>query len=260
MLNQLKLFDSHCHLDMPEFEGNIDAIVSKCEEVGIGGILMPGVTKDSWRRIKQISARKPICHAALGLHPMFVEKHHEKHLHDLEMSFSLGDVVAVGEIGLDFYESKNNSELQIKYFEAQIDIAKNANLPVILHVRKAHDHVLQILKKHNFSIGGIVHAFNGSEIQAEKYINMGFKLGFGGAMTFPRAAKLHKLAASLPLESIVLETDAPDMPPATCKTPFNTPLHLYDNFRSFVSLRNEPASVLAKQTTLNVQSVLRLNS
>jgi len=259
MSNQLTLFDTHCHIDFPQFKGKVDAIVSKCEEVGIKGILIPGVTYDAWLRVRQITARQPICHTALGLHPMYMEKHQESDLHNLEMALSVGPIAAIGEVGLDFYKSGQNRDAQLKYFSAQIDIAKNANLPLVLHVRKAHDQTLQLLKKQHFSSGGIVHAFNGSESQAERYIGMGFKLGFGGAMTYPRAARLHKLAANLPLDTIVLETDAPDMPPVTCKGSYNTPLHLFDNYRHLVSLRKEAAAKIAEQTTINALSILNID-
>jgi TatD DNase family protein len=260
MSEPLALFDSHCHLDFPEFKGKVDQIIEMCEKKGIQGIFIPGVKRDGWLRIRQISARKLICHSGLGLHPLYVDEHQDIHLHDLEMALSVGLVAAIGEIGLDFYKSDTNRELQLKYFTAQVSIAKEAHLPVVLHVRKAHDEVLLQLKKLNYANGGIVHAFNGSEVQAERYMNMGFKLGFGGAMTFPRAAKLHRLASNLPLESIVLETDAPDMPPVTCKGPYNTPLHLFDNFKSLVSLRKESAEVIAKQTTLNAMAALNLET
>lgn len=255
---ELELFDSHCHIDFPQFEGKVDALVDKSKQHGIKGILIPGVIRKDWRRIRQITATHDICHTALGLHPMFISEHKESDLHDLEMALSVGPIAAIGEIGLDYYKADADRTLQMFYFKAQIEIAKNAKLPVVLHVRKAHDEVLQTLKKLHFSFGGVVHAFNGSEVQAERYISMGFKLGFGGAMTFPRAAKLHKLATNLPLESIVLETDAPDMPPVTCKLPYNTPLHLFDNLRSLVSLRSESIVEIARQTTRNVHSVLNL--
>ncbi len=258
MSNQIKLFDSHCHLDFPKFKGKVDAMVSKCEETGIGGILIPGVTREGWRRLRQISARYAICHSALGLHPMFMKEHKKSHLRDLEMALSVGPIAAIGEIGLDFYHGRSEQSEQIEFFESQVIIAKTANLPIVMHIRKAHDEVLQILKRLNFKNGGIVHAFNGSENQAERFIDNGFKLGFGGAMTYPRAAKLHKLVQNLPLASIVLETDAPDMPPVTCKLDYNTPLHLFDNFRSFISLREESPAVIAKQTTENVYAVLNI--
>ncbi|TQV71460.1 TatD family deoxyribonuclease [Aliikangiella marina] len=259
MISSHRLFDSHCHIDFPEFESKLDTFLAKAESAGIEGILIPGVKREGWRRIRQITARSAICHTALGLHPMFLEEHEEKHLHDLEMALSVGPISAIGEIGLDFYEADSNRSEQLKYFRAQIALAKDAKLPLVLHVRKAHDEVLSELRKINFAEGGIVHAYSGSENQAERYIDLGFKLGFGGAMTFTRALKIRRLAASLPLESIVLETDAPDMPPATCKAPFNTPLHLFDNFTCLVELREESASEIAKQTTENVYSVLNID-
>ena len=259
MSTELKLFDSHCHLDFPQFEGKVDQILGLCEDAGIKGIVIPGVKRDGWLKIRQITAQSPICHTALGLHPMFVDEHQESYLHDLEMALSVGPIAAIGEIGLDYYHSKANRKEQLKYFDAQLSIAKEASLPVLLHVRKAHDEVLLYLKNQNFAKGGIVHAFNGSLNQAERYIGMGFKLGFGGAMTYQRAAKLRNMASTLPLGSIVLETDAPDMPPSTCKSPYTTPLHLFDNFRCLVGLRQEAALSIGQQTTANVESVLNFD-
>jgi TatD DNase family protein len=259
MDNKITLFDTHCHLDFPQFSGNVDKLIAKAEEVGISGILIPGVKREGWRAIRQITATHGICHTALGLHPLFVDHHKKSHLHDLEMALSVGPIAAIGEIGLDYYHADSNRMMQTHFAVAQVSIAKAAQLPVVLHVRKAHDEMLKILTQLEFKEGGICHAFNGSEHQAQKYSDLGFKLGFGGAMTYPRAAKLHRLAANLPIESIVLETDAPDMPPLTCKQEHNTPLHLFDNFRSIVTLRNESAATVAKQTTVNAHAALKLD-
>jgi len=259
MTNKISLFDTHCHLDFPQFATHLDIIVAKAEETGISGILIPGVKRAGWRAIRQITATHSICFTALGLHPLFVEQHQQSDLHDLEMAMSVGPIAAVGEIGLDYYNQGTNRHSQMEFFKGQVAIAKSAALPLVLHVRKAHDEMIKTLSQLKFTEGGIVHAFNGSEHQANKYIDLGFKLGFGGAMTYPRAAKLHKLASSLPLESIVLETDAPDMPPVTCKKSFNTPLHLFDNFRSMMTLREESAGQIAMQTTINAHSALKLS-
>jgi TatD DNase family protein len=160
---------------------------------------------------------------------------------------------------LDFFLKNTDREKQQYYFEIQLHIAVEYQLPVLLHVRKAHDEIIHTLKILQFKEGGIVHAFNGSEQQAKKYIDLGLKLGFGGAMTFSRAAKLHKLAAHLPLESIVLETDAPDMPPVTCTSSYNTPLHIFDNFRYLLTLRKESPYVTAEQITQNALTLFKLN-
>lgn len=259
MPHQLKLFDAHCHLDFPEFKGKVNPLIDKCFEVGIQGMLIPGVIRSGWRRIRQLAARNKILHSALGLHPMFMHRHKVTDLHDLEIALALGTDKAVGEIGLDFYKSDTNRDDQNYLFEAQLAIATIAKLPVILHVRKAHEEVLLMLKRVKFQQGGFVHAFSGSEVQAQRYIDMGFKLGFGGAMTYLRALKLHRLASSLPLQSIVLETDAPDMPPSSCTAAHNTPLHLLDNFRFLVTLRNESALEIATQTSNNVREMLKIS-
>jgi len=258
MTDIIKLFDTHCHLDFPQFSGNLKQMVMKAEEAGIIGILIPGVKKEGWRSIRQITATYSICHSALGLHPMFVDEHKDSDLHDLEMALSVGPIAAIGEIGLDYYKANSNRQAQLSLVSAQVSIARAAELPVILHVRKAHDEMIKVISQADFKEGGIVHAFNGSEHQAQKYCDLGFKLGFGGAMTYPRAAKLHRLAEILPLDSVVLETDAPDMPPVTCTQSYNTPLHIFDNFRSLVTLREDTASKIANQTTINALSVLNL--
>ncbi len=259
MTNSIKLFDTHCHLDFPQFNGKLKQLVAKAEEAGISGILIPGVKKDGWRSIRQITATYSICHSALGLHPMFMDEHKDSHLHDLEMALSVGPIAAIGEIGLDYYKANSNKKAQLSLVSAQISIARAAELPIILHVRKAHDEMLKVIRQSDYKEGGIVHAYNGSEHQAQKYCDLGFKLGFGGAMTYPRAAKLHRLAAVLPLDAIVLETDAPDMAPVTCTLPYNTPLHLFDNFRSLVTLRKESASQIASQTTINALEAINLH-
>ena len=255
----LDLFDTHCHLDLPVFDADRKALLEKCASKGINNILIPAVTKESWRILRMHVALNKPCHAALGLHPMFMDQHEEQHLDDLDMALGLPPVVAVGEIGLDFYESRDNQEKQEQFFRAQLKIARKHKLPVILHVRKAHEEVLKHLSMMQFSEGGIVHAYNGSLQQAKRYIEMGFKLGFGGTMTFERSVKIRELAKMLPLEAIVLETDAPDMVPSTSQSERNTPVHLLDNFKALCELRDESPADIAKITTANARSVLRMS-
>ncbi|NVK22344.1 MAG: TatD family hydrolase [Kangiellaceae bacterium] len=256
---EIKLFDTHCHLDFPEFDRDRDALLEKMRKVGIENVLIPGVTKEKWRFIRQLSALKLGVHAAVGLHPMYLKEHKKEHLHDLELAVAIKPLAAIGEIGLDFYNKDFDRKVQIALFKAQLEIAKSSKLPLILHVRKAHEDVLLYLKTLHFEHGGIVHAFNGSKEQAKRYADFGFKLGFGGAMTYDNAVKLRELAASLPLQDIVLETDAPDMKPSTCKKEFNTPLHLFDNFNVLVELREESANDIAQATTANAKVVLGLS-
>ena len=176
----------------------------------------------------------------------------------LEKLLNVSKSIAVGEIGLDYYLKDLNKKKQQEIFDAQLELAQKFDLPVILHVRKAHDDVLQALRKHKGN-GGTVHAFNGSVQQAKQYISLGFKLGFGGALTFENARHLRQLAQNLPLESIVLETDSPDMRPANDVSSRNTPLSLLPVFDTLVSLRKEAEEDIAEQTSLNVMSVFGLS-
>lgn len=255
---EIKLFDSHCHLDFPAFDRDRDSMIEQMRKVGIEGVLIPGVTKEKWRFVRQLAAIKKGIYAAVGLHPMYMKEHRKEHLHDLEMAAAIKPLAAIGEIGLDFYDKSLDRKVQIALFKAQVDIAKSCHLPIILHARKSHEDVLLYLKTMNFAEGGIVHAFNGSLQQAERYRELGFKLGFGGAMTYPSAVKLRELAAKLPLDDIVLETDAPDMKPATCTKEHNSPLYLFDNFNTLNELRPEPGKLIADTTTANTKAVLRI--
>lgn len=255
----MELFDTHCHLDATVFDKDRKLLLEKSFENGIRNILLPGTTKESWRLIRMHVALTPGLHAALGLHPMFIEKHTEQHLHDLELALNLPPISAVGEIGLDYYDKTIDREKQQLFFRAQVKLAKEKHLPIILHVRKAHDVVLKYIRLLQFEEGGIVHAFSGSLQHARDYIVKGFKLGFGGTMTFERSVKIREMVKILPLESIVLETDAPDMVPSTSGSKRNTPVHLLDNFRALCTLRPESPEQIAKVTTDNAKKVLRIN-
>jgi len=256
--NILELFDTHCHLDFPVFDKDRKLLIEKSIESGIKNILIPGIKKDDWRLVRMHVALNKSLHAALGLHPMYIDQHTNQHLHDLEMALKLPPVLAVGEIGLDFYDRKLDKEKQELFFRAQLKLAKNFGLPVVLHVRKAHDEVLKHLRLLQFTDAGIVHAFSGSLQQAKSYISKGFKLGFGGTMTFNRSVKIRELAKILPLDSIVLETDAPDMVPSTSTSKRNTPVHLLNNFHTLCQLRDESPEQIAAITTANAKKVLRL--
>jgi len=254
----LELFDTHCHLDFPVFDKDRKMLIDKSLENDIKNILLPAVKKDDWRVLRMHVALNQCLHAALGLHPMFIDEHTDKHLEDLEKALNLPPVKAVGEIGLDFYERDADKAKQENFFRAQLKLAKQKKFPVILHVRKAHDEVLKHMRLMQFDEGGIVHAFNGSLQHAKSYIAKGFKLGFGGTMTFERSVKIRELAKMLPLEAIVLETDAPDMVPSTSSSKRNTPVHLLDNFRALCQLRDETPEQIAEITTHNAKSVLRM--
>ncbi len=255
----LELFDTHCHFDFPAFDRDRQKLFEVAKSHGLNGLVIPGVKREGWRFIRQLSALMDGVHSALGLHPMYIEEHKESDLHDLELALSVGPLVAVGEIGLDFYEGRASQTLQEKFFHHQLHMAKDVHLPVILHVRKAHEDVLKQLRMLNFHNGGVVHAYSGDLNQAKRYAEYGFKLGIGGTITYQRAVKVRSMVSALPLEQIVMETDAPDMPPVTCKGERNTPVHIFDNFRALCGIREESPSQIAKQTTQNAYEVFNLS-
>lgn len=252
------LIDSHCHLDFPVFDTDRIDILLKAQAAGIVAIIMPGTVERSWAKLVRLAASHSSLYPALGLHPLFTPCHQRSHLPALEAMLSHAKPIAIGEIGLDAQHAEADHFSQQYYFKAQLAIAKSAQLPVILHVRKCHDVVLQHLRKVRLERGGIVHAFNGSEVQAKVYSDLGFKLGFGGAMTYPRALKLQRLARDLPLTSIVLETDSPDLRPVFETSEHNSPLNLVRICELLAQLRGLAPSELARATSANVCEVLRL--
>jgi TatD DNase family protein len=205
--------DSHCHMDNILLCQNSEKVINASLTEGVERIIIPSVNKENFDKVISIAAKHKQCAYAFGFHPMYLSSFENSDFEVLEYYLLNNNSVAVGEIGLDLFAQKKNQALQEGVFLSQLKIAKNFDLPVIMHVRGAIDLVLKNLRKIKVR-GGIAHAFNGSFQQAEQLIELGFKLGFGGAMTYPRAKHIQKLAKELPIEAIVLETDSPDMPPA----------------------------------------------
>lgn len=251
------LVDSHCHLDFEAFDPDRETVLASAASEGVGTIVVPGVRRDTWERLVGLCAGHPGLHYALGLHPLFADVHRPEHLSDLSNQVASLSPVAVGEIGLDYYDKHADRDTQRRLFEGQLDIARQHGLPAILHVRKAHDEVLELLRRHGIQ-GGIAHAFNGSLQQAHKYVEMGFKLGFGGTLTFERSRKLRELAKHLPLDALVLETDAPDMTVAQHRGERNSPEYIPCVLEAMASVRSETLEEIAVATTRNAATVLGL--
>ena len=216
--------DTHCHLDAPEFGGadEADAVRQAARESGVAHCVIPAVEAANWDTVRTLAQRWGDSYC-LGIHPLYVPQASEADLQTLEAQLRLHcddpRLVAVGEIGLDFFVPElclpPMREKQEFFYRAQLQLAANAGLPVVLHVRRSADRLLKFLRQIRPATGwtGIAHAFNGSLVQAQAFTDLGFKLGFGGALTFGRALQLRHLAQTLPLEALVLETDAPDIPP-----------------------------------------------
>lgn len=207
--------DTHCHLDAAEFDADRDAVRAAARSAGVGHLVIPAVERADWRAVIALAHRHGDSYA-LGIHPLFTPRAQEEDIAALHALLQEcrddPHLVAVGEIGLDFFVPGLDVARQTWFYERQVQLARAMGLPVILHVRKSSDRLLKTLRATPV-VGGIAHAFNGSAQQAQAFTGLGFKLGFGGAVTYDRALKLRELAATLPLSSIVLETDTPDIPP-----------------------------------------------
>jgi TatD DNase family protein len=211
--------DTHCHLDAAEFEADRDAVRQRARDAGVRLCVIPAVERAHWGAVQALAHRHADAYA-LGIHPLYVPQAHEDDLQALDAALSAAKddprLVAVGEIGLDYFVpvlcEPAMRERQWAFYTAQLKLARKHGLPVILHVRRSADLLLKGLRQVAVT-GGMAHAFNGSPQQAQAFIDLGFALGFGGAMTYGRATQLRALAGALPAQALVLETDAPDIPP-----------------------------------------------
>ncbi|HEY5718013.1 MAG TPA: TatD family hydrolase [Motiliproteus sp.] len=258
-MQPLPLFDTHCHLDFTEFESLRPLLLQQAYQRGVRRLLIPGVTADAWPRLLRLCADESMLLPALGLHPCFLDRHHPQDLDRLAMLLAEQSVVAVGEIGLDLWVDSALLAPQLELLEPQLDLAEQAGLPVLLHVRKAHDQMLARLRRRPKLCGGIVHAFGGSLQQARQYIELGFCLGIGGSITYPRATGLAKVVAGVPVEALVLETDAPDMPLYGFQGQANLPERLPLVLEALARVCNCDIEGLARQLWLNSWRVLRLD-
>jgi TatD DNase family protein len=262
------LVDTHCHFDFHEFDNDRLELLKQCQAVNIRAIVIPGVTQQSWQNLLQLCRSHENLYPALGLHPCFLAEQQRAALDSLAQLCVNENLVAIGEIGLDFYkragqQSKSESHdptavkiRQINFFTEQLQIAKQHQLPVLIHALKAHDEVIRQLKLIR-PAGGIIHAFSGSYEQAVEYLKLGFKLGFGGAFTYPKATRLRALVGRLPLDAWVLETDAPDMTPIQHQGERNSPLNLIEIAQTFIALQPEPVDrdTIVQQLITNTLSV-----
>jgi TatD DNase family protein len=207
--------DTHCHLDAPEFDADRAAVVARARAHGVSMLVLPCVQIAHMAKVRELAHECGYAYA-LGIHPLYVHQAQESDLAALQRALSAfahdPRLVAVGEIGLDHFVPGLDRERQAVFYRAQLKMAREAGLPVILHVRRSADALLAGLRRHPVR-GGIAHAFNGSVQQAQAFVQMGFALGFGGTLTFERALQIRRLAAELPQRAVVLETDAPDIPP-----------------------------------------------
>ncbi|MFW2011309.1 TatD family hydrolase [Acinetobacter bereziniae] len=237
----LRLFDTHTHFDVPDFDQDREVLAYQAKLAGVEHLVLIGFLQSRFQDLIQtqhalnLLKNAPRSHLAPGLHPFYIEQHDLTHLNALEQILQTEQCIAVGEIGLDTFLKQHKQpkimDKQKAFFSAQIELAQQFDLPILLHIRKSHADVLTMLKQHQFQNGGIAHAFSGGVEEAKALIKLGFKIGVTGQITQPNAKKLHAVVQAVGAEHLVLETDCPDMTPLCCQTSTehrtrNTPVNL----------------------------------
>lgn len=248
--------DSHCHLDFTEFDANRESLINACAQHGIHQFIVPGITAKRWQRVLQLCQQYPQAKPCLGLHPWWIHKATKDDIERLNLLLTNTHIVAVGEIGID--GAIADIEKQIDYFIQQLHLAKQHNLPVVIHHRKSHHLIVPELKKIMLDNTGVIHAFSGNYQQAKAYIDLGYKLGIGGTITYPRASKTRDAITKIPLSSMLLETDAPAMPLSGSQGKINSPENIRLIFKHLCALRSESEELLAQKIEENVKSLFRL--
>ncbi|POA91430.1 TatD family hydrolase [Pseudomonas protegens] len=251
----MELIDSHTHLDFPDFDDDREALLADSRARGVSRMVVLGVYQANWQRLWDLVQSDSQLYAAFGLHPVYLDDHRPEHLQQLGdwLTRLAGhpQVCAVGEIGLDYFLAHLDRERQQALFEAQLQLAADFQLPALLHVRRSHAAVIASLKRFKLKRGGIIHAFAGSREEAREYLKLGFKLGLGGAATWPQALRLRKVIAELPLHALVLETDSPDMAPAMFPGQRNSPQHLPAICAALAEIIGITSEQLASASTRN---------
>lgn len=248
-----RFIDTHCHFDFPPFTGNEAESLAQAATAGVEKIIVPATEASRFATVLTLANANSSLYAALGLHPVVIEKHDDASLAALEAALATktDKLVAVGEIGLDLYRDDPQFDRQVELLDAQLALAKQYDLPVILHSRRTHDKLAMHLKRHALPRTGVVHGFAGSLQQAERFVALGYNIGVGGTITYPRASKTRAVMAQLPLSALLLETDAPDMPLNGYQGQPNRPERVAQVFAELCALRPEPAEDIAQALWVN---------
>ncbi|TDT37900.1 TatD DNase family protein [Halospina denitrificans] len=247
------LVDAHCHFDFPVFDGHRDAILAQAEQLGISTLVVPGTCPGNWERIRELTANYRALRYAPGIHPWWLDEVGPDAIDQLEAELNrpAQGRVAIGECGLDWLREDYDGQLEL--FRAQVTLASRYEYPLLIHSVRTHDEVAALLKREQYRLPALVHGFSGSLQQATRLLDQGLYIGVGGVITHDRARKTRDTIRKLPASALVLETDAPDMPPSGVRKGENTPLNLRRVFESLCELRGEQPEVLAEQLRINAE-------
>ena len=253
------MFDTHCHLDVSEFAPDRAQVLARARQNGVHSQLIPAIDQQHWQGIAALCAGNHGLYPAYGLHPMVQSAHRLEHLMALENWLHTNPAVAVGEFGLDYFEADSERGAQKQFFEAQLKIARDFDLPVVLHARRALDEVIAGLRKYGVK-KGVLHSFSGSQQQADNLIKQGLMLGIGGPVSYPRAQRLRGIVKNMPLESLLLETDAPDQPLCGFQGARNEPAQLVRILEVVAELRGIAPAELERATDFNAARVFGITA
>ncbi len=251
------LIDSHCHLDFSVFDSDRAAVIDRAGKNGVTDIVMPGAFVGNWPKIHDLCVTHPNLHPCYGLHPYWTDRHDEKDLEKLRQQIDSNPCVAIGECGLDYRQQQADRKKQQYFFEAQLDIALERKLPVVIHAVRATEEVIAQVRRRP-GLCGMVHSYSGSYEQALQLIELGFYLSLGGTISYERAHKLRDTASRLPLTSLLLETDAPDQTDVSHQGQRNEPAYLFNVLNVLCELREETAERIAQQTSHNARSLFNI--
>ncbi len=251
------LVDSHSHLDVAGFDADRDAVIARARAAGVTRQVIPAIAAAGWTALRDLCARHPGLHPAYGLHPAFLAEHEPAHLDALAAFAAIERPVAIGECGLDLHVEGLDPDAQRMYFRRQLELARELDVPVIVHARRAFEEVIDILR--GFSgVRGVVHSFSGSPVQARRLWDLGFCIGIGGPVTYERAVRMRGIVATMPAEFLLLETDAPDQPLANHRGARNEPALLVEILACVARLRGEDEDSVAAATTRNAERLFAI--
>ena len=253
------LIDTHCHLDDDRFDVDRAEMIARARSSGVRQIVIPATTAERWSKVKQITQQFPDVYAAYGLHPMFMLEHQQSHLNELDSWLDQKKVVAVGECGLDFFQGNQDQQNQLEFYRAQLDIAQNHRLPVIIHARKSLDLILREIRRHT-ALRGVIHSFSGSLQQAQQLFDLGFKLGIAATISYERANKLRQIVRDIDIDALVIESDAPDQPGQQHRGERNEPTYIWQHLSVMAELRGVEKDTLASKLLTNSQQLFGLKS
>lgn len=266
LANSFKFTDTHCHLDFDELTVDLEALIADCAQHRVLRIIAPAISPKNWPAILNLASTHPQVRIdkALGIHPWFLN---DLSTNDLDALAKLIEknstqLIAVGETGIDgtIAKQQNNLNKQIKFFEFQLALAKEHHKPIIVHHRQSHQGVTRSLRKYQPESAGVIHAFSGSYQDAKQYLDLGFYLGIGGTITYPRASKTIETVKKLPIDKLLLETDAPAMPLFGQQGKPNSPIKTVSVFENLCAIRAESPETIAAQLEVNVNNLFGVSN